>query len=374
MLSAWIDMVKGIRESVADVMDSVKGVISQSLASGVDIVKSALYASYQFVRAVFLSILAVFKVIFGGIYNFFKDKITQMSNAWSSFYNAHIKPILDAIKNKATDIWNGIKEVVGSFVTFAVDKWEHFRNTVAAIFSIIKEKASEAWDNIKDTFRPIYDWLEDKVQSIKDYFTETFDNISDRVSEAFDSIKSVAQSALGWIEDKLNALKEGISWIGDKLSGGFTSAGNFFKGIGDKAANFIGLDTGGYVKKEGLAALHPNEVVVNGPMTKALGSFLNDYHSNQVSPTTASPVSYGAISEQNEIYFDIPSSEPANILKPKSNGYSQSVDDHSVTFQAGSIVIQTPGTTREDLVKAADELMKIVTRKMQLQNMATRKA
>ena len=374
MLSSWLDMVKGIATSLVGVVKSAIGVVVQTISSGIEIAKSVFYASYQFVRAVFLSILAVFKVIFGGIYNFFKDKIDQMSNAWSSFYNAHIKPILDAIKNKATEIWNGIKEVVGSFVTFAVDKWNHFRNTIAAILNLIKEKASETWDNIKETFKPIYDWLEDKVQSIKDYFTETFDNISDRVSEAFNSIKNVAQSALGWIEDKLNALKEGISWIGDKLSGGFTSAGNFFKGIGDKAANFIGLDTGGYVKKEGLAALHPNEVVVNGPMTKALGSFLNDYHSNQVSPTTASPVSYGAISEQNEIYFDIPSSEPANILKPKSNGYSQSVDDHSVTFQAGSIVIQTPGTTREDLVKAADELMKIVTRKMQLQNMATRKA
>lgn len=374
MLSAWIDIVKGIRESVADVMDSVKGVISQSLASGVDIVKSALYASYQFVRAVFLSILAVFKVIFGGIYNFFKDKIAQMSNAWSSFYNSNIKPILDVIYQKASEIWNNVKSLVDTVVSGAIEKWNSFKEAFFTVFNMVRDKAAEVWNGIKNTFLSLYNWLNDKVQGIRDYFTETFDNIASRVSEAFSSIKNVASSALGWIEDKLNALKEGISWIGDKLSGGFTSAGNFFKGIGDKAANFIGLDTGGYVKKEGLAALHPNEVVVNGPMTKALGSFLNDYHSNQVSPTTASPVSYGAISEQNEIYFDIPSSEPANILKPKSNGYSQSVDDHSVTFQAGSIVIQTPGTTREDLVKAADELMKIVTRKMQLQNMATRKA
>lgn len=374
MLSSFADAAAGTFQSFLGVVKSGVGVIGQIFSSSVQVLKSVVYAAYEFVRAVFLSILAFFKLIFMGIYNFFKDKIDQMNQAWSSFYNAHIKPILDAIKNKASEIWNKVTEIVGNFVTAASEKWNSFKSAVSSIFDAIKSKASEVWNGIKNTFLVVYDWLHEKVIAIKGYFTETFDNIADRVSEAFDSIKVIAQAALGWIEDKLNALKEGISWIGDKLSSGFTSAGNFFKGIGDKAANFIGLDTGGYVKKEGLAALHPNEVVVNGPMTKALGNFLNDYTSGiQTVPNNVTPPSYGAISEQDEIYFDMPSAE-SNPLVYGSTGYSPSYDNHTVTFESGSIVIQVQGTTDNDLNSLADRIMKIAQRKMQLQNMATRKA
>ena len=107
-------------------------------------------------------------------------------------------------------------------------------------------------------------------------------------------------------------------------------------------SSMVGLSTGGYVKETGVAVLHPNEVVVNDDTTKQLQSFL----AKQNTPTTASVNSY-------------------------SNG-GETHNDYSVTFSAGSVVIQVNSASDAELEKAADKIMKIIARKQQLKSMAIR--
>ena len=47
-------------------------------------------------------------------------------------------------------------------------------------------------------------------------------------------------------------------------------------------------------------------------------------------------------------------------------------NDYSVTFAAGSIVIQLANTSDSELEKAAEKIMKIIARKQQLRAMAVR--
>ena len=107
-------------------------------------------------------------------------------------------------------------------------------------------------------------------------------------------------------------------------------------------AGMIGLATGGYVKDTGVAVLHPNEVVVNDDTTRKLNEFLNQQNTG----ASGSP-SY-------------------------SSSKGETHNDYSVTFSAGSIVIQLSNASDSELEKAAEKLMKIIERKQQLKAMASR--
>ena len=107
-------------------------------------------------------------------------------------------------------------------------------------------------------------------------------------------------------------------------------------------SGFVGLSTGGYVKESGLAVLHPNEVVVNDETTRKLNEFLNQQ------------------------------SEDSSGSSQSGSNKGETHNDYSVTFSAGSVVIQLSNSSDSELEKAADKLMRIIERKQQLKSMATR--
>lgn len=107
-------------------------------------------------------------------------------------------------------------------------------------------------------------------------------------------------------------------------------------------SEMVGLATGGYVKETGVAVLHPDEVVVNDDTTRKLNEFL---------------------SQQS-----VRASGSSSFNSSKGEAHN----DYSVTFSAGSVVIQLSNASDTELEKAADKLMKIIERKQQLKAMAVR--
>jgi hypothetical protein len=131
----------------------------------------------------------------------------------------------------------------------------------------------------------------------------------------------------------------------------------------------LGLATGGYVKETGLAVLHPNEVVVNDTLTRRLGTFLESIE-NPESPTSVIADRPVVNNTQSSII-----SNAQNYAVSNTTQSSQPVEKHydnSVTFEAGSVVIQLANASESELEKAAEKLMTIIARKQQLHAMAVR--
>lgn len=360
--------IKGLGKFIAtvavgiwNVIKAVVNFIWTAIKTAVTVIMKIVNAVYQFFRMIFYAILAVGKIVITAIVNFFKwlwNKVKPILQAIGNFF----KYIFEWVKNKI------IKPVV-DWISFA--------------FNWLKEKITNILTAIGDFFGKIFDWIADKVDKVTSWISDAFNTCADWIKGVFqgvadfftgiwDAIAGGAKAFFDWIAEKLGWLTDGLSAVGSFFGGIADSVGGFFGGIGDKLKGFVGLDTGGYVKTEGLAVLHPNEVVVNDDTTKRLQNFLGSYESassvsNNVPATTSetsgSP-SYVPFTAQSVIQ-EIPASTPEKE--------GETHNDYSVTFAAGSVVIQLLNATDAELEKAAEKIMKIIARKQQLRAMAVRK-
>ena len=228
----------------------------------------------------------------------------------------------------------------------------------------------------------VFDWISDKVDAVTAWISNAFDTCATWVKNVFqgvadfftgiwNSIADGAKAFFDWIAEKLEWLTDGLSAIGGFFSGLIGGAGDFFGSIGDKLAGFVGLDTGGYVKTEGLAVLHPNEVVVNDDTTKRLQNFLGSYES--ASSTASVPANTSTSGGESSYVPFTAQSTIQEAPASTSEKVSETHNDYSVTFAAGSVVIQLLNATDTELEKAAEKIMKIIARKQELRAMAVRK-
>ena len=194
-----------------------------------------------------------------------------------------------------------------------------------------------------------------------------------------------------------NAVQRAVNSVTISIPSIATNASNQARSQVRSRGNLVGLDTGGYVKTTGLAVLHPNEVVVNDDTTKRLQNFLGKYDSdtingvsrditqpqavlNNIYPTVMEAVPVAPVpaetvaSVNNNSSFvtntqNFVQTSPAPQIVEKTG---ETKNDYSVTFAAGSIVIQLANTSDSELEKAAEKIMKIIARKQQLRAMAVR--
>ena len=151
-------------------------------------------------------------------------------------------------------------------------------------------------------------------------------------------IPKEAREMFDWLGEK-------FSWVSDIISnitGAISNIGSGIKNFGGKVVSgvkhMVGLNTGGYVKTEGVAMLHPNEVVVNDELTQKLRTFLDE---GQSAPT-------------------IPNNN-ARTVNTTSN-------DNSVTFNQGAIQINLQQGTEADATKLAKMIMEKIKRETQLRS------
>lgn len=404
-IKGLVNFIVACAQGIWSVIKKVVNLVWTIIKTAANIIKSIINVVYQFFRVIFLAIVAVVKIVINAI-------VSAFQWLWSK-----IQPVLQAIGDFFSFIFNWVKDnVVMPVVNWITTAFTTVRDWIVGCLQTIGDFFSSifTWINknvltpFRDFIIGVFDWINEKITAVTNWFSEAFTAAADAITGVFEGIKEFfagvwesitggAKSFFNWIGDKLSWLIDAISSIGDFFSNGINAAGDWLSGVGDSIANFIGLDTGGYVKTTGLAVLHPNEVVVNDDTTKRLQNFLGKYDSdtingvsrditqpqavlNNIYPTVMEAVPVAPVpaetvaSVNNNSSFvtntqNFVQTSPAPQIVEKTG---ETKNDYSVTFAAGSIVIQLANTSDSELEKAAEKIMKIIARKQQLRAMAVR--
>lgn len=322
-----------------------------------------------------------------------------------------VQPVIDWL-SEAWDGWLG--ELVGNVVSFfgkivefiqvsigvICDIFMYLWQFVEPIFDGLGEAVNgfiEVINGLIDFFIGVFtgDW--EKVwEGVKEIFEGIWDMFWGLVKAALNNVIGVINQAIDWI---INTILDAINAVINLWIGAFNSITEFL-GIDFKLDNvnmqvpqIPYLNTGGYIKDEGISYLHPNEVVINDPTTRSLQAFLAKQNSkdkeetpvmskepimsifNYVSNDNSSIVNpvQAPLNEDNSDTnkrFNYESSLPA--YTPNKGGDSYDIDN-SVTFDKGSIIIQVQNASSPvELEGMVDKLIKMIERKQNLRAMAIR--
>ena len=357
------------------------------------------------------------KEFFQGLWNGIKDSARD-------FWNG-VCDIFSWAKQRVLDIWNPIKDFFQGIWNWIKDTAQNFWNTCTDIFNWAKERAIAIWNPIKEFFQGLWNWIKDTAQNvwngicdifnwakdrvlavwnpIRDFFSGIWNWIKDTASSAWNGISNVASSVYntvtsvwsrvtGFFSDLWSGIKRTASgffeWLGGKFSwvasiaekikdifGGIKSGvsegwGNIKSGV----KKMVGLNTGGYVKTEGVAMLHPNEVVVNDELTQGLRNFLaerergvelstplnqgvvNNIEINPVvrNAEVQTPVTREAntnIDNSRELFNTISNSNNYNNSRTINHDNTSSTVDNSIVFNEGAIQVTLENGGPEDVEK-----------------------
>lgn len=259
--------------------------------------------------------------LWGELCNFISEKVTALSQWWNDLctsFSTWWNDLCTSISNKWTEICNAVTTWWSDLCNSVSTKWSETVTSVKNFFNNIGEKASEIFSSVVDKWNQV---------------TGIFSNV-------FSGIKDSARAMFDWLGEK-------FGWVADVISnitGAISNIGSGIKNFGGKVVSgvkqMVGLNTGGYVKTEGVAMLHPNEVVVNDELTQKLRTFLDEGHS---APTMSSNNS-------------------------KARGVSTTNNDNSVTFNEGAIQINLQQGTEADATKLAKMIMEKIKRETQLRS------
>lgn len=385
IISVISTAAQAIWSVIMTIFNVIKGVVMSIwgvICSVVNLIKNIIYAIYQVIRTIVLAVIAVFKILWDGISAGLSFIYNLFATIFSWIYENVISPVVEAIGTAFSWVYNNVIspviEAIGTAFTWLKD------NVITPVC---------------DFFKSVFETIAEKAEWLKEKFDTVFGAIKGFITGAIEKARDIVMPMIETIGGAIQGVIDGISWVIDNVADFFGGVGDFFGGIGDGISDFIGLDTGGYVKETGVACLHPNEVVVNDVLTKRLGTFLSDYNSAK---TTSSPlIKQNIVATDDYTDEDNPINPTPVIVPPptgdgdngdspmqslvnnttNNNTYDESssddnrTQDNSVTFEAGSIVFNIDKDTDlsdEGLDALADKLMKKMSRKMQLRNMQTR--
>lgn len=405
--SPVVNFFKEVWERISAMISSIVGafkagfnLVKTIIQNVVNVVSAIFNVIYQAVRWVALSIALFFKNAF----IFVRDNVIQpivdfLTQAFQWVKDNVIAPVCaffisawQAVVDFITRAFEWIRtNVITPICTFFIGAWQAVINFISQAIQWLRDSVltpianffiglwqgvvnavSQAFQWLRDTvFAPIADFfigvwqgILDFMTSVIDWFVQAFTNIREFIDGVLTFVKDKFFGILDAITEKVTSFFDGIkevfNWIADKIDGigswltdGINKVADYIKNDADsKEQELVGAATGGYVKTTGIGVLHPNELVVNDKMTQQLGAFLDNQTALSVAPVSAS-ASTKSIGGQNV----------------NSEGYI----DNSVTFAAGSVVIQMNNASDAELEKVAEKLMKIIARKQQLKGMAVRK-
>lgn len=377
------EFIQNVGSAISDFFSNVKDRILEIWGNIVDsIVNSPIFQAVMSIastlKGIFMSVVGVVQQVWDIIVSVIQLAVTTISGILNVIYQVG-RVIFYGILYVVQQVWDTISSVVSTVAGVFESVWSAVSETVKGIFQSVADFFIHIWETAVSTVTPIIERIASVCKTVGDRIMSVFNTVSSVVSGAFQAIGSIAQSVLGWISDKLSSVSNAISNISQGIGNVFSGIGGFFGGIGDKLQSAVGLNTGGYVKGEGLTYLHPNEVVVNGPMTRNLNSFLDDYTERKASPNprTVSPFNSGEEDDDiDEIIVDLPDDSDSSFpVLPRPTSYTPTSPyyDYSVTFSPSSIIIQAGNLSDSELQAAAEKLMKIIERRQQLKAMSTRR-
>lgn len=378
------EFLKNVGSSIAEFFSSVKDRVVELWNNLIDAIVNSpvvqtISAIIDGIVDIFFALVDVAKQVWDIIVQVVQIAVTIISGIFNIIYQIG-RIIFYGILYVAQQVWNFISSIISTVAEVFQSVWTAVSEVVKEIFQNVTDFFVNLWETAVATVTPIIQKISSVASNVADKVKQVFNSAKNIVTGAFGAIKSAAETALGWISDKLRFISDALSTVKEGIGNFFSGVGNVFAGAGNKLQSAVGLNTGGYVKGEGLTYLHPNEVVVNGPMTRNLNSFLDDYveRRNNPSSSTVSPLGMSdGDGDPEEIVIDLPSDPPFDFpVTPRMTSAPASSPmsyDYSVTFTPGSIVLQAGSMSDAELQAAAEKLMKIIERKQQLKAMSTRR-
>lgn len=239
--------------------------------------------AYNGIVQLWNGITTVFSTIWNFIYNsvilpVWNLIVTFITNAYNGIVNiwngamSFFQTIWNFVLNNViTPIWTGIKTTIQTAYTFVTEVWNAITSFFSTIWNAVLSVVSTVWSGIKNLAQTTFSG----VSTIWNGLTGVFSKLWSKVKTDASAFFSWLSSKFSWVADSFSAIADAWSGIKDGVSAGWQKVKN-------GAGKMVGLNTGGYVKTEGVAMLHPNEVVVNDDLTQRLRTFLTENEHSDV--------------------------------------------------------------------------------------------
>lgn len=292
------EVLGNLKDFFVEKWQSIKDWYDTNIAPWVEIVAKLFEIAFALIKAGILLLKDWFIEKWGEIKQWYTDNIEpwieSVKQGWDNF-RAKVSELFGKLKDFFVEKWGEIKawydENIQPWVDNVKTKWDEFKTGVGQVFDNIRQSFSNAWQGIKDWYQNnIQPWV-DKVLGIWDNFKSAVGGVWDSISTSW---RNTISSLYTWVVDKVNGLIDLVNKIPfvdiEKIEAKTGSSAPLSKG---SLNQMVGLNTGGYVKTEGVAMLHPNEVVVNDDLTQRLRTFLTNNEksgsNNSVAQRTVAP-------------------------------------------------------------------------------------
>lgn len=315
------ELIVGIVSTAITIITTILTTIVGVIASIIAFIVGFFQTGFAVIQAVIQTFCAIAKAIFTGDFSSLAD---TLGGIWSRLGDK-LSAIWDGVSSSVRNIW----DTVGSFLSSA---WNNLGDKWNGIMSNIKNIGSETVSSIKGVW-----------EGITSFFSGIWDSIISSATAMFDWIGS----KFSWVSDLAKGVKS--LFDSDDTKPNVSPTRN---GVSNQ---MVGLATGGYVKTEGVAMLHPNEVVVNDDLTQRLRTFLDENGNGE--PVNSRP-------QLNSL--DVARSISRNISPEASNSNTTQQVDNSIVFSEGAIQVTLSGDTNQDVEKLFKEFSKRLQKEQSL--------
>ena len=303
------------------------------------------------------------------IQNWWSDTMTNLQNkgnTWKGNFSTKVNEVKTNFStmssNLKTTFSGATTDFQNKFTTFvnnSKSKYEGFKSSMSSIGGSIKSTFSTITQNMANGFSDKINSMKSAFSTLKSHAQTVTNGISSFFSQLGNKIWGSMKGALNNIIRGFNSM---INSLNSKLKFSVPSwvpmiGGNSF---GINIPNLPYLNTGGYIKGEGVSYLHPNEVVINDELTQKLRGFLD---SNEQGSGSNQEIVVKSAFDPDE--FKSAFSLSANARQLVSTNSSSTQNDNSVTFSEGAIQINVTGANSPDYdaEKLAEMIMEKIKRK-----------
>lgn len=250
-------VISTIITAISTIITTLIGVVSTVIA----VITGFFQTGFALIQAVIQTFLAIAKALFTGD---FTSLTETLRNIWSGFATK-LSSIWDGVMKSIQNIWNTIKTVLSESWSNLQEKWSGIMSNISEVGTGTVEAIQKVWSGIGTFFSGLWDGIMETAGTMFSWLGDKFSWVTSAVS----AVKGVFN------KDDIRTPSSVEDGTASRMSG-----------------NMVELNTGGYVKTEGVALLHPNEVVVNDDLTQRLRAYLDtsENRTNNASAISLNPV------------------------------------------------------------------------------------
>lgn len=272
---SFVDWVSNIWEGVKEVWSIIWVDIVGIVQIPWELIKALIQTAFNIISGIFDVGGQLLKTAWDMIWVPIRDKATEIWNGITTFLSdtwtaitTKVHEIFDPIAEWFSQLWSGIsakaQEIWNSLTTWFSDTWNGIANTASQIWDLVKSNIinkiqdvknrvleiwngittwlSDKWNGIANTASQLWNMVKstiiNKVQDVKSRITEIWNGIATWISDKWNGIKNTANNLWSGIKDTIARwVKAGSDSISSGWNGLKETVGNIFNGVKDRISN-----------------------------------------------------------------------------------------------------------------------------------------